>query len=413
MVVKKRSKKTRTQALATRDQAKKKKQKARDRAKKQEVVEEAPVRKALPRREDGSVDLGKIISGTGVNIFTGDQLITSQSLRRPTTVPSLNLEIGGGFGAGCLSAIYGPESSCKTWLAGQVLVKGQQIYGDTYKAAYLSFGLPFDKPYNRLHNLKLPFAEGEEEAFSSQYRALNGLPPTPEEIAEVSAKVGEIFFMVPDVSTPAVMEKVLERVLQGIQSQQFHTIIIDDIGAMTAASVNKKALWEEPKMMEFASVLTKFSQRCQASLQMSGGSFNETSVICISQVRMTKQGMFSLIGGRCFRHNCATILRVTPSGGEGSKYIDWKVEKGKYGHGEGAFGVIDFNPISGVDTLRDLVDTAVLYQVVELGGSWYKYKKLKAQGYDPFILELEKNSELQEQIWQDLKEKKGLKIRTS
>ena len=119
MVVKKRSKKTRTQALATRDQAKKKKQKARDRAKKQEVVEEAPVRKALPRREDGSVDLGKIISGTGVNIFTGDQLITSQSLRRPTTVPSLNLEIGGGFGAGCLSAIYGPERSCKTWLAGQ------------------------------------------------------------------------------------------------------------------------------------------------------------------------------------------------------------------------------------------------------------------------------------------------------
>jgi len=352
----------------------------------------------------------------GVHLVRAADLITNQSIRRPFGVPSLDVEIAGGAGSGAATILYGPYGAGKTLLTMWNLREAQRTYGKDFKGLFLSLGLPLDRPYARIHRLKIPFNKEEKEEFIALYQGYHGQPPTPQEIKEAGATMGQLDFLFADYSSPRALERVLEGFLTLVSTRTYQLAVVDDLGALPPREIAEKKLGDDPRRGAFARLFGEFTQKLNLFLQYHQGKFNPTSVLVTSQARksMMPGDNFTLPFGEALKHNTAAVIRVRKDvDKEGGQKIVWKIARGKYGHGDGARGVLLFNPYSGIDRTMDLVTTAVMYEVIHRAGtSHFSYGEFGGIGYDPLCNYVEEHG-LYDEIWEKVLRKKGILMRTS
>jgi RecA/RadA recombinase len=379
-----------------------------------------PTKKELRLQRDDelakvtSKGLAKLLAEQGVNVMTADQLILAQDLRRPSGIASLDVNIGGGLAGGTSNLFFGPESSGKTWLAIKFLVQQQRLWGSEFSALYCTMGPPMDKSFARMHGLQLPYAEGEKDKWVKFYQTLHRAPPTEEQVENAGAKVGQLLFAFPDLEHGDPTERMLQTVVESVRTRKFGMVIVDDLGGM-APSGRTQELWKTPQPGVYANLITNWINQTQNSLQMYKGSFNFTTVLVISQVRMTMNvqggkpggqqsptGGMQSVGGRGIRHMVSCRMKLymdkPPTGARTMKY---SVTKGKFGHGDGASGEFKFNPLMGVDVVEDLVETAITYGVVEVDGKRHSFggTELVEGSKHGLIARLESNPEEYERVY--------------
>ena len=358
----------------------------------------------------------------GLHLISGKDLETAQHIRNPCGVPSVDLEMGGGAGAGTGTVLYGPEGAGKTLFSIWYMREAQKRHGKKFKALFLSLGLPLDKPYARIQGLRIPFNPREKEEFKALYRAHHQSDPTPAEVKKAGESLGQVDFLLADYGSPQALERVLAGFIDLVATREYQVAVVDDLGAIPPQEVLDAGFQGETKRGPFARLFGAFTQQLNLFLQFHEGTFNPTSVIITSQVRsmMASAGgkgpAWTLPFGYALKHNTSAVLRVTktmkydeatkkPKGLE----LTWKITRGKYGHGEGATGSFPFHPFTGVDVTMDLARAAVLHDVVtSAGGAWFYWGDERvAQGYDALCHWIEGNSMFGE-IWAALCRKKGI-----
>jgi len=333
----------------------------------------------------------------GVTVFSADKLITPQQVRRPTGIASLDVAIAGGWPAGALSNVYGPPSVGKTWLMWRTLAMQQQIYGDDFFCVYVSLGMSPDLAFARLHGLKVPYSDPKEkDFFRTTYFKIHGALPTDEEVEAAGEKVGHLHLLFADtklkgkkggkgvdengwVDNDKPMERLLQTTVEISKAHVCQMLIVDDIGGMPTQHRLKELYSDKgTKTADYAKLLTEWPQRLIMTLQMTEDGFNYTSVVTVSQVRVhISSGPFTSydrVSSKCMDHLIATGVKLNPGNNPtgvseeaGPRPIDWKIWKGKFGHGDGARGKYTFTPTVGIDYGEDLFNVCRLYKVIVPG----------------------------------------------
>jgi len=350
--------------------------------KEQQTRQEAKTRKTVD-------DLKATLSGKGVNIFTGAELETCQHVRRPFGVPSLDLAIAGGAAGGAPTIIYGPENAGKTLLTFWNMAECQVNYGANSRILVLTLGGPPDKPFARVQGVRIPFSAGEKARYIELYAKLHGAPPSAEDIKEAGKAVGRVDFLLPNAEDTKSLERSLEAFVQLVATREYQLAIVDDVGSTAPGDVADHSIVEEPKRAYYARIMTLFMQKLLKSLGFSGNDklYNNTSVIMTCQVRQgtSEWEPFVMTFGKCIRHNAATIIRVEKKtqkvDDKIGQFIEWKITKGRNGHGDGASGAIPFRPHVRYDKVLDLAETAVVCEIIARNGTWFNYGDIKVQNY--------------------------------
>jgi hypothetical protein len=101
------------------------------------------------------------------------------------------------------------------------------------------------------------------------------------------------------------------------------------------------------------------------------------------------------IGGLHIAHTKSIELRMkhgspmTSNNQVVGKSVEWKIVKGKHGISDGAEGEYEFRFGSGVNLTKDLVKTAVTYDLIRHSSSDFAWRDIKAIGWDKFIAALQ------------------------
>jgi len=354
----------------------------------------AKKKEAPPPEKKTPADLIKVCAAQGVTVFRAAELLTPQQVRRPTGIPNLDVAIAGGFPAGALSNVYGPQSVGKSWLMWKTLALQQQIYGDDFFCVYVSLGVYPDLSFARMHGLKIPYARPEEkDFFRSTYFKIHGALPTEEEVEAAGEKVGELVVLFAHTKLPGKKkdewvdnDKPMERLLQStVEISKQHAcqmIVVDDIGGMPTQHRMKDLFADKgTKTADYAKLLTEWVQRLTMTLQMTEDGFNYTSVISVSQVRLVisaAMGGYSKVSSQCIDHLVCTGIYLkkastTTSVKEeaGPRPIEWRIWKGKFGHADGARGKYVFTPTVGIDYSENLLNTANSHGLItKRAGIW-------------------------------------------
>jgi len=314
-------------------------------------------------------NLKKVIDGLDKDFGKGTVMILDE---KPTfegsIIPSGSLTLDramgiGGYPKGRIIEIYGPESSGKTTLAMHAIANSQAQGG---VCAYIDV----------------------EHAFDSEYaRSLN-------------IDTEELFFSQPDNAEQALT--VAKRL---IESNAVDVVVIDSVAAL----VPKNELEGNPGDQKLGSQARLMGQ----ALRMLAGMTSKSNclVIFINQIREKIGVMFgspeTTSGGNALKFYASIRLDIRRASvikeGEESvaNEVRVKVVKNKLAP---PFKTALFRIIygTGIDSIGEVLELAVEYNIVEKSGSWYAYNKAKlGQGSANVRTLLADNQEL----YQEIKEK--------
>lgn len=306
-------------------------------------------------------DLSKLIAGIQKDLG-GAALVSKLSdvdapfeTRIPTGIMSLDLALKGGFPAGSMHQIFGPDGSGKDYLTNLMIAQVQKEYGDDANIAWMSFGYRPDKPFM--------------------------------EMAGIDVDMGNLLYV--DIGEKIALdhpaESLLSAMLRIIKSNQFQLVIINELGSGETRHNIVKDLHEDAKIATWASLLSSFCQKFYSAMRMpdENGAANKTCCIMISPVRANlnahsaKFNPYSMGGGFALKHAKAVDLHIRPGGtirkgtAKVGKEIKWKISKGKHGISEGQEGAYDFLFNEGVDLVRDLVNSAKITGAVRNKGRYF------------------------------------------
>lgn len=306
-------------------------------------------------------DLSKLIAGIQKDLG-GAALVSKLSdveapfeTRIPTGIMSLDLALKGGFPAGSMHQIFGPDGSGKDYLTNLMIAQVQKKYGDDANIAWMSFGYRPDKPFM--------------------------------EMAGIDLNVGNLLYI--DIGEKIALdhpaESLLSAMLRIIRSNQFQLVIINELGSGETRHNVAKDLHEDAKIATWASLLSSFCQKFYSAMRMpdENGDANKTCCMMISPVRANlnahsaKFNPYTQGGGFALKHAKAVDLHIKPGGtirkgtAKIGKDIKWKISKGKHGISEGQEGSYQFIFNEGVDLVTDLVNTAKITGAVRNKGRYF------------------------------------------
>jgi len=354
---------------------------------------------------------------------------TSYLLRRPTGVLSLDIALAGGWPAGALCLLSGPDGAGKDLLLNYSIAQQQRLQGKDSAAVILGTEFKYDKPFARDYcGVQVALTKDEIDEVN-QGRDIKGLPLlTLEERHEYQKQVGEILLL-----QGLIMDDALDILLDCIAANTFQLAFINSLGVMQTAAKEEKSAKEglsaHATQSNEAQLLSRFMPMLFTCLNRAShdGHANETAILATSQVRAErdlprarpgmrlaeKQKYKTGSGSWALKHGKAIELMLH----KGTKFFDksvsppmvmgneiqWETKKGKLGTHEGLRGQFDFYFGDGLDTLADLIKTAIEYDVIEQGGAWYSYttkdgEDIRGQGIDKFRRHLVFNEELQMEI---------------
>lgn len=394
-----------------------KKMEAKKAAAKKASPKGTPVKQASPKAEPGSDDVIKQLINA-VNKAHGGNVIrrasessTSHTLRRPTGIPDLDLGLAGGWPAGALCVVTGPDGAGKDYIINCTIRELQKNYGDKMKVAIYSTEFPYDKRFAReLCGVEVAFTDEELKEYNDA-RISQGHPAlTPEECEQYQNQIGEILLI-----QGVIADHGLDIVLQVLETGAFQLIAINSLGVLeTAAKENTDSLEEHAVQSSEASLLARFMPKMFMHLNrpLTNELRNETSLLAANQVRANRDmprarpGMQvpqhmkyqAGSGSRALAHGKAIdvmlhkgapqIDKETDPPTKIGQTINWVFEKGKLGTHDGLKGSYDFFYDGGADLAGNLLATAVRHEVIKQAGAWYSYQEdggtlsMRAQGSD-------------------------------
>jgi len=332
------------------------------------------------QRDDLSDLIGSIQKdlGDAASIKPLSEVRTPYLIRRPTGVMDLDQALNGGFPAGTINQVFGPDGAGKDLITNHIIAENQRLHGQKANAFWMSFGYLPDLPFMRMAGVKIRKTRDE--------LLQEGIDPdtaTPEQWGE---EVGNTLFInlgnMEALENPA--EVLLSAVLKLVRSNKFQIGIINELGSGETKDSVKKALNEDARMATWASLMTTFCQKFYTAMRTPGDELNQTTLFLILPVRANldaysaKFNPWSQPSGYALKHAKAIDLIIRPGkvtkNKEGDilfKEINWKIGKGKLGIAEGAEGTYRFIPGHGIDLLSGLVNVAKEMGLIRRAGPFY------------------------------------------
>jgi recombination protein RecA len=304
--------------------------------------------------------------GKGAIVRLGDA-----TRMRVETIPSgsltLDLALGGGLPKGRVIEIYGPESSGKTTLALHAIAEVQKAGGI---AAFVD----------------------AEHALDPTYAAALGV-----DIENLL------------VSQPDTGEAGLEIVDQLVRSAAVDIVIVDSVAALVPRAEIEGEMGDAHVGLQ-ARLMSQALRKITGNIGKSG-----CTVIFLNQLRqkigVTYGNPETTTGGNALKFYASVRLDIrriqTLKKGteEFGNRVKVKVAKNKVAP---PFRIAEFDIIfgKGISTLGCMVDIAEETGVIVRKGAWYSYKGENiAQGRDNTIKYLEENTEVAQEIQQQVREK--------
>lgn len=318
-----------------------------------ELLGAKPKKQGVPKDRIAALveELNKTICGQA-QIRRASEYRTAYHIRRPTGITGIDAALRGGWPAGALSQIYGPEGQGKDYLLNCTMRELQRRYGADTRIFIASFGYP-------VHDLAFAEACG------------------------VDLDLGQIYIVEYDVSQTKTMkpaEHVLEACLGLVASGEFQLGILNEVGAEVTKERAEKDLSESSSPGDTARLITEFTKRFSHHIgrPVKRGRITEpntTTMLTVVQVRenISPYGSkYTMPGGHALRHLKAVDLHLHPAGplknGEDlvGRRIRWTIRKGKLGIHDGPEGVFDYYFDEGAKLSADLVDAALVYKAIVL-----------------------------------------------
>ena len=300
-------------------------------------------------------------------------------VRLATGIMSLDLALRGGFPAGSIHQIFGPDGSGKDYLSNLVMAEVQKAYAEKANIFWMSFGYKPDKEFMRMSGVKLKCSDDE---LMNKGHALEDI--TDEMRGE---SVGNILFIdVNEAAKEQPAETLLGAVIKLVASNKFQLGIINELGSGETRDNVKKSLHEDARMATWASLMSSFCQKYYSALRISDedGRPNKTCLLMINPVRANldshsaRFNPYTQGGGYALKHAKAVDIHLRPGAairtskeGKIGKEIKWKISKAKHGISEGAEGSYNFLFNKGVDLVADLANTAKAHGAVRNAGPVY------------------------------------------
>ena len=288
-----------------------------------------------------------------------------------TNCLSLDAAIGvGGFPRGRIIEVYGPESSGKTTLALQVVASAQKMGG---VAAYIDAEHAMD----------------------------------PEYAEKLGVNIDDLLISQPDSG-----EQALDIAETLVRSASIDVVVIDSVAALVPRAEIDGDMGDSHMGLQ-ARLMSQALRKMTSTISNSN-----TCFIFINQLRDKIGVMFgspeTTTGGKALKFYASVRLDIRRIGAikEGDKIVGnrtrVKVVKNKVAP---PFRETEFDIMYGEGISRegDLLDLAVVHNIVEKSGAWFSYSTERlGQGRENVKTLLKENKEMYERIEHDVKLKLGL-----
>ncbi len=288
-----------------------------------------------------------------------------------TNCLSLDAAIGvGGFPRGRIIEVYGPESSGKTTLALQVVASAQKAGG---VAAYIDAEHAMD----------------------------------PEYAEKLGVNIDDLLISQPDSG-----EQALDIAETLVRSASIDVVVIDSVAALVPRAEIDGDMGDSHMGLQ-ARLMSQALRKMTSTISNSN-----TCFIFINQLRDKIGVMFgspeTTTGGKALKFYASVRLDIRRIGAikEGDKVVGnrtrVKVVKNKVAP---PFRETEFDIMYGEGISRegDLLDLAVVHNIVEKSGAWFSYSTERlGQGRENVKTLLKENREMFERIEHDVKVKLGL-----
>jgi len=294
----------------------------------------------------------------------------------PTGSVSLDIAMGiGGVPRGRIIEIFGPESSGKTTLAQHILANVQK--------------------------------KGGLAAFVDAEHALD-----PDYAKKIGVNIDNLL-----ISQPETGEQALEIVESLVRSNAIDIVVIDSVAALTPRAEIEGDMGDSHMGLQ-ARLMSQALRKLTAAISKS-----QTCVVFLNQTRMKIGIVFGnpeeTTGGKALKfYSSARIdLRRAAQIKMGDKVIGnrvkVKVVKNKVAP---PFQTTEFDIMynEGISREGDLIDTGVLYKIVDKKGSWYLFDGNKlGQGRETAKRHLRKNpkmsAEIEKKVWEEVMKERNKK----
>lgn len=323
-------------------------------------------------------------------------------LRRPTGILRLDADIGGGFPAGGLSVIAGPDNVGKSWLVLKTMALHQRLYGQYSNLAYAQVEGSFD--FKRALQIGLVISVPDEIISAwSQENVQIGLPPyTQEQILWCKRQIGGF-----EILRGTTGEETMHVVNEAVKFNRFSIVGVDSFSILLPEADEDKDIGAQQKRAGNATLMTDFFKKYTPNTTGINDP-NPTTVIGIMQVRSNPNKAtnpyakdWAVQGAYATRHG--KLIDVQIWDGEKlrrqvhgqtvvyGKALHWNIEKGKVGCHDNVTGSTEFlygnpeNPVSytGHDDAQHLINMGVSRGVfVEERGFIQVYNPITRQPLD-------------------------------
>lgn len=272
--------------------------------------------------------------------------ITEYNFKRiPFTSPRMNFITFGGLPVGKLVEFFGEEHGGKTTTALDVVANYQQL-DDARKVLYVDAENTLDVEWSR----------------------------------KLGVDVDNMLIFKP---TSHSAEEIFQFILDAIDTGEIGLVILDSIGVMVSAQAMDKSL-EEKTYAGISQSLTGFSGKAEMACQK-----HRCTLIGINQIRDDLGAMWGgaikTPGGRAWKHACAARFQfsrgsfIDDKGNEikrssespAGNIVLVSMQKNKTCPPTRRTGFYTINYEFGVDYLKDLVELAIKYGVIEKNGGWF------------------------------------------
>ena len=309
--------------------------------------------------------------------------------RIPFTSPRMNYCTFGGLPIGKITEFYGEEHGGKTTSALDI-VANYQIMPDAREVLYI----------DAENTLDVEWAE------------------------KLGVDVTKMYILQPKSQSA---EEIFQIICDAVETGEVGLWVLDSIGVLMSAQELDKSM-EDRTYGGISMPLTKFSKRIEMLMKR-----HRCTGIGINQIREdlnSTWGGISTPGGKAWKHCCAVRMQFSRG-----KFIDEKgneltrsaenpvgnivlmsMTKNKTCPPTRRTGMYTLNYLTGIDYLKDLVDVAIKYGIIDKHGAWFdildpdtgEVLAGKIQGQANVYKELESENLLLERVEQLVNEKMGI-----